>query len=85
MVRHIFAFLLVRVCTDTLVLFFTVVVEGCHDKTPLHASVEMARGKSQLRITQRQGDVNRHIMIADSPRTLSLLPLSLIPAQVALY
>lgn len=54
--------------------FFMVVVEGCHDKTPLHASVEMARGKSQLRITQRQGDVNRHIMIADSPRTLSPFP-----------
>lgn len=51
-----------------------VVVEGCHDKTPLHTSVEMARGKSQLRITQRQGDVNRHIMIADSPRTLSPFP-----------
>lgn len=69
MVGHIFAFLLVRACTDTLVLFY-----GGHDETPLRASVENGQGKSQMRITQRQGDVNRHIMIADSPRTLSPFP-----------
>lgn len=69
MVGHIFAFLLVRACTNTLVLFY-----GGHDETPLRASVENGQGKSQMRITQRQGDVNRDIMIADGPRTLSPFP-----------
>lgn len=41
---------------------------------PLCASVENGQGKSQMRITQRQGDVNRPIMIADGPRTLSSFP-----------
>lgn len=45
-----------------------------HDETPLRASAENGQGKSQMRITQRQGDVNRHIMIADGPRTLSPSP-----------
>lgn len=46
-----------------------------YDETPLRASVENGQGKSQMRITQRQGDVNRPIMIADGSRTLSFLPL----------
>lgn len=47
-----------------------------YDETPLRASVENGQGKSQMRITQRQGDVNRPIMIADGSRTLSFFPLS---------
>ena len=69
MVGHIFAFLLVRVCADTLGPFY-----GAMMKPPLRASAENGQGKSQMRITQRQGDVNRHIMIADGPRTLSPSP-----------
>lgn len=55
-----------------------------HGETPLRASVDNGQGKSQMRITQRQGDVNRPIMIADGHRTLSF-SLSALPAQVALY
>lgn len=69
MVGHIFAFLLARACTDTLVLFYGAMMK------PLFVHLrENGQGKSQMRITQRQGDVNRHIMIADGPRTLSPFP-----------
>lgn len=68
MVRNISAVLLVKACMNTLGLLGG----GVHDKNLLLVRLwKMAGGKSQWRITQRRGDVNRRVMMADGPRTLS--------------